>query len=138
MRQHIGRSIQKYKLGFTLVEVMVVVAIIGLLAAIAVPNFLRSRKNANASACVNNLRAIDHAVQQWAIENKKAGTDIVPDPLMTSDIPGYLKSAWSVCPTNDRPYPGGFQVSSDPICPNRRDYPNDPEFSGHILPPPSR
>jgi len=60
--------------GFTLVEIMIVVAIIGLLATIAIPNFMRARVSAQRSACINNLKQIDGAKQTWALENKAAQT----------------------------------------------------------------
>ena len=73
--------------GFTLVEIMIVVAIIALLAAIAVPGFLRSRKRSQASRIINDLRLIDSAVDQYAIEtSKKSG-----DPVAVTDWTNYLK-----------------------------------------------
>ena len=73
--------------GFTLVEIMIVVAIIALLAAIAVPGFLRARKRSQASKILNDLRMIDSAVDQYAIEtSKKSG-----DPIAVSDWTNYIK-----------------------------------------------
>jgi prepilin-type N-terminal cleavage/methylation domain-containing protein len=65
------------KAAFTLVEIMIVVAIIGLLAGIAIPNFIKARETARKNACINNLRLIDAAIQQWALENNKNTTDQV-------------------------------------------------------------
>jgi general secretion pathway protein G len=58
--------------GFTLVEIMIVVAIIGLLASIAIPNFMRARATAQQNACINNLKQIDGAINEWALENNKS------------------------------------------------------------------
>jgi prepilin-type N-terminal cleavage/methylation domain-containing protein len=73
--------------GFTLVEIMIVVAIIALLAAIAVPGFLRARKRSQASRIINDLRLIDSAVDQYAIEtNRSTGFSVG-----TADWTNYLK-----------------------------------------------
>ena len=76
------------KAGFTLVEIMIVVAIIGLLAAIAIPNFVKARENAQLNSIFNNLRIIEGAKDQWALENKKGTGDTVTDITTISD---YLK-----------------------------------------------
>ena len=86
------------KIGFTLVEIMIVVAIIGLLATIAIPNFVRARLKAQQAACINNLRQIDGAKQQWALE---------------------FKAAASATPqlSNIQPYLGRGTAGTAPTCP---------------------
>ena len=80
-------KINKRRGGFTLVEIMIVVAIIALLAAIAVPGFLRARKRAQASRILNDLRLIDSAVDQYAIEtNRSTGS-----ACNVADWTNYLK-----------------------------------------------
>jgi prepilin-type N-terminal cleavage/methylation domain-containing protein len=80
-------KLNKRRGGFTLVEIMIVVAIIALLAAIAVPGFLRARKRSQASRILNDLRLIDAAVDQYAIETNKASGATVN----TVDWTNYLK-----------------------------------------------
>jgi len=76
------------KAGFTLVEIMIVVAIIGLLAAIAIPNFVKARATSQANACINNLRQIDAAAQQFALEKGKKTGDTITYP---DDLTPYIK-----------------------------------------------
>ena len=81
------RKLQTKHAGFTLVEIMIVVAIIALLAAIAVPGFLRARKRSQASKILNDLRMIDGAVDQYAIETGRTTGAVVN----TADWTNYLK-----------------------------------------------
>jgi len=92
------------------------VAIIGLLAAIAIPNFVRARTTSQMNACINNLRQIDGAKQQWALETKQ-NSGATP---LEADVTPYLKSA-SVCPAAGAGGTFGSSytlnsVSNNPVC----------------------
>src|ERR1043166_1193310 len=94
--------------GFTLGEIMIVVAIIGLLAAIAIPNFVRARESAQLNSIANNLRLLESAKEQWALENKKNSGD----PVTTTVLLPFLKGA-TLTPVAGEVYSSG--TVSDPI-----------------------
>lgn len=88
---------QRRRLGFTLVEVMIVVAVIALLATIAIPNFLKARNTARVKACMANLRAMDTAKVQWAFDAKKL-TSAIPT---SGELGPYLQDKRIPdCPAN--------------------------------------
>lgn len=114
--------------GFSLIEIMIVVSVIGLLAAVAIPNFVQSRGAAQLRSVINNLRVIESAKDQWATQNKK-GTGDTTDMVLISD---YLKGgtiqpvvgedyttnpigtqAYAVCPTRLGTYAAGDLITAE-------------------------
>ena len=100
----------KMKKGFTLVEIMIVVAIIAILAAVAIPNFIKYRKTAQMNACISNLKQIQAACEQC----KLAGKEVTDANIFGAN--GYIKVK-PTCPATSASYtlPTG---DNDPVCPN--------------------
>jgi prepilin-type N-terminal cleavage/methylation domain-containing protein len=88
---HMSNKIRKDRSAFTLVEIMIVVAIIGLLAALAIPGFVKARKQSQGRRILNDCRQMDAAIDQWAVE--KGHVD--GEAIVTTEAQSYLKTAWN-------------------------------------------
>jgi len=126
---------------FTLVELMIVVAIIGMLAAIAIPNFVRARETSQTNVCINNLRQLDAAIQEYALENNAAGAAPVDGSMIAPYLPRGVNTTVAdiedsvYCPvdpnmTFSTSYAGGLTtVDTKPDCVIGGALPNP-----HVLP----
>ena len=117
----------KAKRGFTLVEIMIVVAIIGLLVAIAIPNFLRAREEARANSCVANLKQLEGAKERWAMSEGIATT---VEATTGALVPNYLKIAPN-CPSGGT-YTFGT-INTVPTCSIGTNETDD-DYDDHALP----
>ena len=110
------------KTGFTLVEIMIVVLIIGILLAIAIPNFVSARESSRAKACVGNLKQIDSATQQYCMDKKlNAANYVASQPTLdTSATTGLVGASSYIRATPACPSGGTYTVAaaigSDPLC----------------------
>jgi prepilin-type N-terminal cleavage/methylation domain-containing protein len=100
--------------GFSLVEIMIVVAIIGLLASIAIPSYAKAKERAYMTTCINNLQKIDGAIHLWSLDMKKDEQQ----PVTYSDIRSYLRGSL-VCPSGGRSFEDSYTITTvdaRPIC----------------------
>ena len=111
--------------GFTLVEIMIVVAIIGMLAGIAIPNYLQARLKAQQNVCLNNLRQIEGAIQRWSLEMQRDQDQ----PVTYSDIRGYLQHS-VVCPSGGTSFEDSYTITTVAAAPACKRQP-----ATHLLPP---
>jgi prepilin-type N-terminal cleavage/methylation domain-containing protein len=123
----------KSRRGFTLIEIMIVVLIIGILLAIAVPNFVLARKAARTKACISNLKQIQSAKEQWAMDKKQPGSATPAAADLWGSTTVYINSTPS-CPSTGAAYAGINAVDTNPVCPNSTTDGAAGSIYEHILP----
>jgi len=106
------------KMGFTLIEIMIVVAIIGLLAAIAIPNFVHARTQSQQNACINNLRQIDGAKQNYALDNKVDPSSTPAETLIQAYLGRGNNGGLPFCPADTtQTFDNSYNINSLQLAP---------------------
>jgi len=113
------------KTGFTLVEIMIVVLIIGILLAIAIPNFVSARESSRAKACIGNLKQIDSATQQYCMDKKLSATNYAANKPTLDTVPAtglagpssYIRAV-PICPSTglSTSYSVAADITASPLC----------------------
>ena len=122
--------------GFTLLELMIILAIIGLLASITIPNMIRARSTAQISDCINNLRQVDTAVQEWAIEaNAGIGLPVTSDdirPFLGRGASGSIQTVY--CPADvTKLFDNSYEIPDSSSKPNCRIVPGSTPGVSHFI-----
>ena len=109
-----GKIKRRRALGFTLLEIMIVVSLISILVAIIIPSSVQARTRSQRQTCISHLRQISSAIQQWALETKQAPNAAISE----ADVTPYIKNSVS-CPSGGTSFSDSYtlnRVSDDPLC----------------------
>jgi len=108
------RTLRKNDPAFTIIELMIVMAIIGIVALVSVPNYVKSRNRSQTNTCINNLRTIDRMTQQWAFENNKLATDTYS--LTEASLLSHFRGSVLPLCAGDGTYTAASTLSGEPTC----------------------
>lgn len=120
------RKQPRFRSGFTLVEIMIVILIIGILLSIAMPQFYRAREGAHARACQHNMKQILGAKERWAMDHNRNGDD---KPEIADLMPDYLRKPETKCPAG-----GSYNIGSLDEIPTCSLGGVQGEYNAHVLP----
>lgn len=118
--------IRKFRRGFTLIEILIVVAVLAIILSIAIPNLVSSSSKSKRATCVANLKKIDSAIDLWAMENQISGGTVISEAQENTIYASYIKGSKPVCPLGGHYSTHSVGVNPQVTC-SRED-------AGHRLP----